>query len=450
MVAAKPNFARRFAAVTTLVAALLSLAAPARSEDGYRLWLRYDRLAPPARAAYAAVATEIVIGKMSPTTLATANELHRGLSGRTGRDVPIVAAADRDGAVLLARAPDARFGDEGFRLRSTVEHGRRTTRIEASTDHGLLYGSFALLRRIQTRQPITRININDHPRITLRMLDPWDNADGSIERGYAGRSLWDWSRLPGTIDPRITDYARVNASVGINAVVLNNVNAKAEILTAAWLTKVAALADALRPWGIRIFLSARFSAPIELGGLPTADPQDAAVRRWWKAKADEICTAIPDFGGFLVKASSEGQPGPQDYGRSHADGANMLAAALAPHGGVLIWRAFVYSGNGEDRAKQAFAEFQPLDGQFAKNVVVQVKNGPINFQPREPFHPLFGAMPRTSLGLEVQITKEYLGFNTHLAYLAPMWEEVLRAIPTDRRAARPLRASSTVRSLTGR
>lgn len=247
MVTVKPNFARHVAAVPTLVSALLSIAAPARSEDGYRLWLRYDRLAPAARVAYAAVATEIVIAKVSPTTLAAANELHRGLSGLTGRDVPIVATAHRDGAVLLARAPDAQFGDEGFRLHSTVEHGRRTTRIEASTDHGLLYGSFALLRRIQTRHPITPIDITDRPRLTLRMLDHWDNRDGSIERGYAGRSLWDWSRLPGTIDPRITDYARANASVGINAVVLNNVNAKAEILTAAWLTKVAALADALRP-----------------------------------------------------------------------------------------------------------------------------------------------------------------------------------------------------------
>ncbi|MDB5720529.1 MAG: alpha-glucuronidase, partial [Alphaproteobacteria bacterium] len=224
------------------------------------------------------------------------------------------------------------------------------------------------------------------------------------------------------------DYARANASIGINATVLNNVNSNADILTPAFLDKVRMLADLFRPWGIRVYLSARFSAPMEIGGLKTADPLDPLVRAWWKAKADEIYRHVPDFGGFLVKANSEGQPGPQNYGRSHADGANMLAAALAPHNGIVIWRAFVYSDtNAEDRAKQAYSEFQPLDGKFADNVVVQVKNGPIDFQPREPFSPLFGAMPRTALAMEMEITKEYLGFATHLVYLGTMWEEVLRA-----------------------
>ncbi|MBW8880484.1 MAG: alpha-glucuronidase, partial [Asticcacaulis sp.] len=249
-----------------------------------------------------------------------------------------------------------------------------------------------------------------------------------VERGFAGQSIWDWWRLPDLVDPRYTDYARAEASIGINGAVLNNVNAKADSLTEPYLRKAAAIADVLRPYGIKVYLSARFSAPIELGGLKTADPEDPAVAAWWKAKADEIYGIIPDFGGFLVKANSEGQPGPGDYGRTHAQGANILAAALKPHGGIVMWRAFVYSEHdANDRAKQAYNEFKPVEGQFADNVLLQIKNGPIDFQPREPFHPLFGAMPKTQEMMEVQITKEYLGFATHLAYLAPMWEEALQA-----------------------
>ncbi len=262
----------------------------------------------------------------------------------------------------------------------------------------------------------------------LRVLDHWDNLNRTVERGYAGFSLWDWHKLPDYLDPRYTDYARANASVGINGAVLTNVNANATSLTAEYLAKAAALASAFRPYGIRVYLTARFSAPIEIGGLPTADPVDPAVAAWWKAKADEIYRAIPDFGGFLVKANSEGQPGPQDYRRTHAEGANVLADAVAPHGGVVMWRAFVYSHEVPgDRAKQAYDEFMPLDGAFRENVLVQVKNGPIDFQPREPFHPLFGAMPRTPLMMEFQVTQEYLGFATHLVFLAPLFEETLRS-----------------------
>ena len=266
------------------------------------------------------------------------------------------------------------------------------------------------------------------PRIRHRVLDHWDNLNRTVERGYAGFSLWDWHKLPDYRSPRYTDYARANASIGINGTVLTNVNANATSLTAEYLAKAAALADVFRPYGIRVYLTARFSAPIEIGGLTTADPLDPAVAAWWKRKADEIYGFIPDFGGFLVKANSEGQPGPQDYGRTHADGANVLADALAPHGGLVMWRAFVYSNEvPDDRAKQAYNEFQPLDGKFRPNVLVQVKNGPIDFQPREPFHPLFGAMPKTPLMMEFQITQEYLGFATHLVYLAPLFEETLRA-----------------------
>ena len=258
-------------------------------------------------------------------------------------------------------------------------------------------------------------------------MNHWDNLDGTVERGYAGASVWDWHKLPDYLAPRYVDYARACASIGINGTVLTNVNADALSLTPMYLEKAAALARVFRPYGLKVYLTGRFSAPIQIGGLRTADPLDPKVRLWWQQKIDEIYRYIPDFGGLLVKANSEGQPGPEDYGRSHADGANMLAAAMAAHGGIVMWRAFVYSNKAsEDRAKQAYSEFVPLDGKFRDNVLVQVKNGPVDFQPREPVHPLFGAMPATPLVLEVQITKEYLGFATHLVYLAPLYEEVLR------------------------
>ena len=241
-------------------------------------------------------------------------------------------------------------------------------------------------------------------------------------------SLFGTGTLPDSLDPRYIDYARANASIGINATVLTNVNANALVLTREYLLKVAALANVFRPYGIRVYLTARFSAPIETGKLKTADPLDPDVIAWWKAKADEIYSFIPDFGGFLVKANSEGQPGPQSYGRTHADGANMIADAVAPHNGIVMWRAFVYDNNvPDDRAKQAYNEFVPLDGKFRKNVIIQVKNGPVDFQPREPFHPLFGAMTQTPLMMEFQLTQEYLGASVHLVFLAPLFEECLKS-----------------------
>ena len=423
-------------------ALLLMIAAPARADDGYRVWLRYDPVEAPFRQRYAAHATELVVAAQGPMVDAAASELQRGLSGLLSEPIRIAPRVDREGAVLLtlANSPEVQglrlqttdLGAEGFVLRSTRFKGRAITIIAANSQRGLLYGVFALLRQIQTHRPVDTLNVRDRPTLSLRMLDHWDNLNGFVERGYAGKSLWDWQNLPQRVDARYTDYARANASIGINGTVLNNVNANAQILTPAYLLKVKALADTFRPWGIRVYLSARFTAPMDLGGLKTADPLDPAVRAWWGAKADEIYRLIPDFGGFLVKANSEGQPGPQDYHRTHADGANMLAEALQPHGGVVIWRAFVYSSSDKDRARQAYDEFKPLDGKFASNVIVQVKNGPIDFQPREPFSPLFGAMPQTRLAMEVEITKEYLGFNTHLAYLGTMWEEALKS-----RTARP-------------
>jgi len=418
--------------------ALLLPIAVAQAEDGYDLWLRYQPLAEAQAAPWRAAATQLVAGDETPMQRAARDELRRGLGGLLGAEPPLAASADRAGAIVLGtpatpaiarlRLDTRGLGEEGYLIRSVVVDGRPLTALVGGGERGALYAAFRFLRLLQTGQAPAPLALRDAPRVKLRVLDHWDNLDGVVERGYAGASLWDWQKLPGYVDPRYTDYARANASIGINGAVLNNVNAKAVSLTAPYLDKTAALAAALRPYGIRVYLSARFSAPIEIGGLRSADPLDPAVQRWWKAKADEIYARIPDFGGFLVKANSEGQPGPQDYGRTHADGANMLADALAPHGGVVMWRAFVYSHEQpDDRAKQAYSEFVPLDGKFRDNVVVQVKNGAIDFQPREPFHPLFGAMPKTPLMLEFQITKEYLGFATHLVYLGTLYQETLQA-----------------------
>ncbi len=419
-----------------LLLAACALAQPARAEDGYDLWLRYQPLAQ-ATMQRAAV-SQLVAGDATPTQAATRAELLRGLQGLLGAapdvsgavNAPALVVGTAAGSPAIARLglDTVDLGREGYAIRSTRLDGHPVVAIAANDDIGALYGAFHFLRLLQAGERLDALDVREAPRLQLRMLNHWDNLDRHVERGYAGASIWDWHRLPGWIDPRYTDYARANASLGINGTVLNNVNAAAEMLTPMYLEKAAALANVFRPYGIRVYLSARFSAPVEIGGLDSADPLDPAVRRWWRDKAAEINVLIPDFGGFLVKANSEGQPGPQDYGRSHADGANMLADAVAPHGGMVIWRAFVYSDEEpDDRAKQAYTEFVPLDGSFRDNVMVQVKNGAIDFQPREPFHPLFGAMPETPLMMELQVTKEYLGFATHLVYLAPMFEETLKA-----------------------
>jgi alpha-glucuronidase len=421
--------------------AAIGLTSRALAEDGYDLWLRYRPLPAALRAESATHATAIVAPRdPSPMLAATLGEMHRGLTGLIGHDVKNASQAG-SGAILIGTPrslpalaaldlPLKGLGGDGYLIRSVTIGGKPATVIAANDDRGLLYGGFAFLRLVQTGQPLGRIDVSSAPKLDLRVLDHWDNLNGHIERGYAGDSLWDWWKLPDYKDPRYTDYARADASIGINGVVLNNVNAAAASLTADYIAKTKALADVFRPWGIKVYLSARFTAPIEIGGLKTADPLDPAVAAWWKAKADEIYKAIPDFGGFLVKANSEGQPGPQDYGRTHADGANVLADAVRPHGGVVMYRAFVYAAQGGDkvvdRTKQAYESFKPLDGKFADNVLVQVKNGPLDFQPREPFSPLIGAMPKTNLMLEVQITKEYLGQATHAVYVGALFEEVLK------------------------
>lgn len=412
----------------------------ASAEDGYELWLRYAELpAGPREPVAERFAFIEAPAPGSPTLTAAVAELERGLSGLTGAAVLVTGGGiSEDGGVVLgtpaalaargARVEIASDSPDAYRVSSARIDGFEVTVIAGNSDIAQLYGAFALLRHLAAGGNPQRIDLESEPGITHRLLNHWDNLDRSVERGYAGQSLWDWTTLPEFRDRRYSDYARANASIGINGTVLNNVNARADSLTREYILMAAALAEEFRPYGIRVYFSARFSAPIEIGGLRTADPLDPAVRSWWRDKAAEIYAAIPDFGGFLAKANSEGQPGPQDFGRTHADGANMLAEAVAPYGGIVMWRAFVYSAtNPEDRAKQAYDEFMPLDGEFAANVIVQVKNGPIDFQPREPFHPLFGAMVETPLMVEFQVTKEYLGFASHLVYLAPLYEEALKS-----------------------
>ena len=298
--------------------------------------------------------------------------------------------------------------------------------IAAGSEAGLRYGVYALQRAEVLGQAGPGMDLQEQPYYDLRLLNHWDNLDDTVERGYAGESMWEWTS-PTIPEARIRHYGELCASVGLNGAVLNNVNSNPLILDAEHIARVAKIADILREYGIKTYLSIKWTSPIALSGLKSGDPLNPKVRQWWKDKAAEIYKAIPDFGGFLVKANSEGQAGPQDYGRTHADGANMLGEAVAPYGGIVMWRAFVYSPTSPDRANQAVEEFLPLDGKFADNVIVQIKNGPVDFQPREPFSPLFGKLKDTKMMMEFQITQEYLGFSNHLAYLGTMWEECLQS-----------------------
>lgn len=364
------------------------------AEDGHKLWLRSQNTGP----------VNVVCSKNSATLDIARQELHRGWQGKSG------------GSLVLTVKHDTRIKGDGFIL----SQGE----IQANTDAGILYGAFELLRRWQTGRTVKEEIIN--PSYERRILNHWDFTVPNNELPTTS-IFWRGGKDPLTVtDDDITrwrEYARANASVGINGVVPNMVNASPQILTKKYLERVKRIADVLRPYGIRTYLSVNILTPSVIGGLKTSDPVDTEVNNWWKAKVKEIYTMIPDFGGFLVKANSEAEPGPEDFGRTHADGANVLADALKPFGGIVMWRAFVYKSNDTDRAKQAYSQFMPLDGLFRDNVIVQVKNGPVDFQPREPFHPLFGAMKKTALMPELQIAQEYLGQAVHLVFLAPMWEE---------------------------
>lgn len=414
----------------------------AKAETGYDLWLRYKPVENKILLqSYRKSITTIITNGSSATMKIVNDELMNGLSGLLQIKINNSPAVNRDGSVIAGTPGSStlisqagidgllqKTGEEGYIIVTKIINGKKCILISGNSDKAVLYGSFHFLRLLQTEQPVQHLNILSVPRIQHRMLNHWDNLNRTVERGYAGFSIWNWHTLPGYIDQRYIDYARANASIGINGTVLTNVNADATVLTKPYLEKVKALADVFRPYGIKVYLTARFSAPMELGRLKTADPLNAEVQNWWKEKVKEIYSYIPDFGGFLVKANSEGQPGPQDYQRTHADGANMLADAVAPFKGIVIWRAFVYSNeNPVDRHKQAYDDFVPLDGKFRANVMVQVKNGAIDFMPREPFHPLFGAMPKTPLMMEFQVTQEYLGQGTNFVFLAPLFKETLES-----------------------
>ncbi|MCS4163679.1 alpha-glucuronidase [Sphingobacterium sp. BIGb0116] len=384
-----------------LLALLFIFPATLRSEDGSQLWLRFSKQVKPVGT------IQVIKGKSTDVTLALAKqELECYWKG---------------GDVILKLDPSRKDLKDGYQI---SQHENQVYMI-AGQSVGILYAVYHLLRLQETGAGIPRSGLVEIPAYDIRVLNHWDNLDGTIERGYAGHSLWNWEELPNKLSPRYEQYGRANASIGINATVLNNVNASSDLLKTDYLKKVKALADVFRKYGIKVYVSINFSSPQNIGGLTNSDPLNQEVKRWWKSKVKEIYALIPDFGGFLVKANSEGQPGPQDYGRTHADGANMLADALSPYGGIVFWRAFVYHPTKDDRAKQAYQEFVPLDGEFRDNVILQVKNGPIDFQPREPFNPLLGAMPNTAKMLEFQLTQEYLGFSNHLVYLAPLFKEVL-------------------------
>lgn len=425
-----------------IITLLLIFSIKLLAKDGYNLWLQYDKIKNEnVLSEYLSTIKEVSYSGDSEIINAAISEIQLGLSGLLGKE--FIPQKNSDSNNLLFLGSKERLSknltknleddfklinNEGFIIKTIKLKGKNSIVITGKTDIGVLYGAFNFLKLLQTQKSISQLNIIDSPKIDVRMLNHWDNLDRTVERGYAGFSLWNWHTLPDYIDQRYIDYARANASIGINGTALTNVNANALILTPQYLEKVKVLADVFRPYGIKVYVTARFSAPIEIGNLTTADPLNEDVKNWWKHKTEEIYKLIPDFGGFLVKANSEGQPGPQNYGRNHVDGANMLADALTPFGGIVMWRAFVYSEHDTtDRAKQAYSEFVPYDGKFRDNVIIQVKNGAIDFQPREPFHPMFGAMPNTPLMMEFQITQEYLGFSTHLVYLPKLYEEVLEA-----------------------
>lgn len=421
------------------------------ADDGYDLWMKYKFDDQGQLKEYKRMISTIIVQGETKTIQIIQDELKQGLDGLLGKNIPLMKSVTKSGAVIVGTPQSSvviknlnytaildTLGREGFLVTTTEINGYKTLVITANEDIGLLYGTFHLLRLIQTRKSLKKLHIVSKPKIQYRLINHWDNLDETVERGYAGKSLWKWDELPEKVNPRYQDYARANASIGINGTVVNNVNANPDILKEEYLKKIAKLADIFRPYGIQVFLSINFSSPISaqftlnsrrggIGNLTTSDPLNPEVRQWWKDKVKEIYRYIPDFGGFLVKANSEGMPGPQDYGRTHVDGASMLAEALEPYNGIVMWRALVYNPSVDpDRAKRAYKEFVPLDGTFHPNVFIQAKNGPVDFQPREPVQPLFGATPNTPLMMELQITQEYLGHSKHLVYLAPMWQEYLQ------------------------
>jgi alpha-glucuronidase len=416
---------------------------PLSAESGLDAWLRYAPLDQAAARQYRETLPALVVALNSGPLVDSAQaELIRGVRGMVGRTLRIESRLRAEPALILGTprafreslpelALSVDVADDGYWLKTITFRGVRHIIIAAPNDRGVLYGAFAFLRRIGLSQSIADIDEKQSPYAAIRWVNQWDNLDGSIERGYGGRSIfWEGGRARDDLS-RVSDYGRLLASVGINACSVNNVNADSRVLASDFVPQVARIADALRPWGVRVALAVDFGSPQTVGGLATFDPLDAAVSKWWADKARELYQAIPDFGGFVLKADSEGRVGPSTYGRTHADAANVVARALAPHGGLLFYRGFVYDHHMDwrnpknDRARAAYDNFHPLDGQFDNNVVVQIKNGPIDFQVREPASPLFAGLSKTNQAVELQITQEYMGQARHLVFLPPMWKETL-------------------------
>ena len=431
----------RIAIFCWLLVGIVSLRA-ARAESGYEAWLRYAPLEGDEKAKYDSLPASTVVLSDSPLLNTSQKELIRGVRGMLGRTLRASTGLPDERAIVLGTLAEVQSAtpelpapktlrQDGFWLTTGRVHGYDCVIIAGQTDRGVLYGVFALLRKIALGEYISPLREIQEPAAPVRWVNQWDNLDGQIERGYGGRSIFFDGGSVRADMTRASDYARLLASVGINGCVVNNVNANPRMLTPDFLPQLARIANAFRPWGVQLGISVDLSTPKALGELNTFDPLDPRVVEWWKEKADELYRQIPDFGGFLVKADSEGRPGPSSYGRTPADAANMLARALRPHAGILFYRAFVYDSHLDwrnpknDRAKAAYEIFHPLDGRFDDNVIIQIKNGPIDFQVREPASPLFGGLGKTNQAIELQITQEYTGQQRHLCFLVPMWKEAL-------------------------
>ena len=426
-----------------MISALLASTVALRAENGSAAWLRYAALDETAARGYRQVVPAAVVAAGRSVAIGSAQqELIRGIRGMLGRTLRIEARLPREGAIVVGTlseiqnaAPQVslsgKLEPDGYWLKTIAVAGVPYTVVTAENDRGVLYGAFALLRKIALGEPVDRLDEKETPYAPIRWVNQWDNLDGSIERGYGGRSIfWEGGHVRQDLR-RVSEYGRLLASLGINGCSINNVNADPRLLGGDFVAQIARIAAALRPWGVQAAVSVDFGSPKSVGGLETFDPADARVAAWWKAKADELYRAVPDLGGFVLKADSEGRAGPSTYGRTHADAANVVARALKPHGGVLFYRGFVYDHHMDwqnlknDRARAAYDNFRPLDGQFDDNVIVQIKNGPIDFQVREPASPLFGALERTNQAAELQITQEYMGQARFLVFLPAMWKETL-------------------------
>ena len=433
---------------------LTLLALGLHAETGAPAWLRYAALEPAARVQYQAAvpATAVLLGD-SPVLQTAQQELIRGVRGMLGHTLRAETALPKENAIVLGTFADlkplnltADLAPDGFWLKTVRNGDLRYTVVAASNDRGVLYGTFALLRKIAMGESVAALDEKQTPYAPVRWVNQWDNLDGTIERGYGGRSIfWDAGHMREDLT-RVSEYGRLLASLGINGCSISNVNANPKVLTPEFLPQIQRVADAFRPWGVRIAIAVDFGSPKSIGGLDTFDPLDEKVAAWWKARADDLYRVVPDLGGIVLKADSEGRVGPSTYNRSHADAANVVARGLAAHGGLLFYRGFVYDHHMDwknpknDRGRAAADNFVPLDGKFDDNVIVQIKNGPIDFQVREPASPLFGALEKTNEAIELQVTQEYMGQSRHAVFLVPMWKEALDFDMQAKGAGTPVKA----------